>query len=89
MSWKQAVGFLTVVFVIVVIQSAVAGPLVQLQDTLLDSGDYSNEYMDGEAQIQSLVDAWFNMGLVAIFLLAGVVVARIVRKELTRQGRQP
>lgn len=85
MSWKQAAGLLTVVFVLAVLQAALAGPLITLQDGLLDSGDYSNEHWDGESLIEGMFSSWFDMGLVAFFLLMGVAVARAVRRELTRQ----
>jgi hypothetical protein len=88
-TWKQAAAFVTIVFVIVVIQSTLASPLIQLEDTLLQFGDYSNQQFDGNALIDGLFAQWFNMGLIAIFLLAAVVIARLVRRELTRQGRQP
>lgn len=89
MSWKQAAAFLTVVFIIVVIQTAVAGPLITLQNTLIDSVNFGSPHFDGPALITGMVSSWFDVGLVAIFGLMGVAIARVVRKELTRQGRQP
>lgn len=89
MSWQQAATFLVVVFIIVVIQAAVAGPLVEVQDSLTSNVDFNNEHFNGPDLIEGLVSTWFNMGLVAIFLLAGSVIALLVRRELTRQGRRP
>lgn len=89
MSWKQALSLLVVVFIIVVIQSAVAGPLIQLQDSLIGSVTFGSPHFDGAQLIRDNVSTWFNMGLIAIFGLMGVAIARVVRKELTRQGRQP
>jgi len=87
-TWKQAAAFITLVFVIVVIQSALADPLVTLQSSLLPYAGASGQF-DGKTLIEDLFSSWFNMGLVAVFLLAGVVIARVVRRELTRQGRRP
>lgn len=87
MSWRQAVTFLVIVFVIVVVQAILAGPVVDIQNDLTDSVDWNNEHFDGPSTIENMVTSWFRMGLVAIFLLMGVAVARVVRRELTRQGR--
>jgi len=89
MSWKQAAAFLTVVFVITVIQTAIAGPLVTLQDTLINAVDFGSPHFNGASLIRGIVSSWFQMGLVAIFGLMLVAIARVVRRELTRQGRQP
>jgi flagellar biosynthesis protein FlhB len=88
MGWKQAAGLLTIIFIIVVVQSAVAGPLVELQNAFLEV-DFANEHWDASALITGMVSSWFNMGLVAIFLLMGATLARAVRKELTRQNQGP
>lgn len=89
MSWKQAATFITIVFVIVLVQALVADPLVTLQNSLLDSVTFGTTQFDGPQLIKDNIAAWFNMGLVAVFVLMGVVVARAVRKELTRQRRGP
>lgn len=87
MSWKTAATALIVIFVIVLLQSVLAGPFVQIQEGLNETGDHSNEYYDGNSLITGWVSDWFNMGLVAIFGLMTWAVARVVRKELTRGGR--
>jgi hypothetical protein len=87
-TWKQAAAFVTIVFVITVVQAGLAGPLVTLQDALVPYAGGSGQF-DGVSLIEGLFSSWFDMGLVAIFLLAGAVIARLVRRELTRQGRRP
>jgi len=89
MSWKQVAGFLVIVFGIVMVQTTIAGPLYELQTALLTAVDLQSSQFNGAQLIRNLFSSWFNMGLVAIFLLAAVVIARIVRRELTRQGRPP
>jgi len=89
MSWRQAATFLVVVFIIVLIQSVLAGPLVTLEDSLISAVDFGSPHFDGAQLIRGLVSTWFNMGLLAVFILAGGVVAMLVRRERTRQRRQP
>lgn len=87
MGWKQAAGLLVIVFVIVLAQSVLAAPLTTLETDLNASGDYSNEHFDGNTLISDAFSSWWDMGLLAMFLAMGVVVAEAVRRELTRQGR--
>lgn len=89
MSWRQAATFLVVVFIIVAIQSALAGPLFEVQNGLIDAVSFNNAHFDGPGLIRGMVSTWFDMGLVAIFFLGGSVIALLVRRELTRQGRPP
>jgi ABC-type Fe3+ transport system permease subunit len=85
MSYRQVLSVLVIVFVIVLIQSTLAGPLVQLEGALTGVADLSNPHFDGESLISGMFSSWFNVGLVAIFLLIGVTVARVLRRELTRR----
>jgi len=89
MSWRQAATFLVVVFIIVVIQATLAGPLVTLENSLISAVDFGSPHFDGAQLISSLVSTWFNMGLLAVFVLGGGVIAMLVRKEFSRQGRPP
>lgn len=89
MSWRQAASFLVFVFILVVLQSVLAGPLLELQTSLITSVDFASPHFDGPQLIRGLVSTWFDMGLVAVFFLGGSVVALLVRRELTRQGRPP
>jgi hypothetical protein len=89
MSWKQAAGVLTVIFVITVMQAVFAAPLFELEGDLTSVGDLSNEHWNGEDLINGMFDSWFDMGLVAVFGVMFVSIARVVRKELTRQGKPP
>lgn len=89
MSWKQAAGLIVIIFVLVLLQSVAAGPVFTLQDSLNESGDYDNAQFDGNELINGLYVSWFDMGLVAVFLLLGVALARVVRRELNKFRRQP
>jgi hypothetical protein len=89
MTWKQAATLVVIVFTLTLLQAMVASPLVTLQDDLKDSGNLTNEHWDGEQLITDLTDKWFTMGLVALFVLPGVAIAFVVRRELTRQQRRP
>jgi len=82
MGWREVAAVLTVVFVVVVIQTIAAPALVQTTEDLKDSGEYSNDHFDGESLIDGYVDAWFNMGLIALFGMMAWGVARVVRREL-------
>lgn len=84
MSWQQAATLLTAVFVLTVGQAVLAGPLLTLQGDLSDTVG-SNEHFDGGSLISGLFGSWFDMGLVGVFLLMGVAIARVVRRELTRR----
>jgi hypothetical protein len=64
-----------------------AAPLTTLQKDLNATGNYDNDHFDGNALIGQMFSSWFNMGLLAIFLAMGVVVAEAVRREITRTRR--
>lgn len=89
MSWKQAAALVSIIFVITLVQSLLAGPIFQFQDTLISSVSFGSPHFDGASLIEGLVSSWFDMGLVAVFLVIGVAIARVVRKELTINRRQP
>lgn len=88
MSWKTATVVLIVVFAIALAQSALAGPMVQVTDSLNETGDYSNldgvDGYNGNDVITGLVDDWLNMGLIGMFGIMIWGIARVVRRELTR-----
>lgn len=84
MSWRTIAAVLIVVFSIVLVQSVIAGPLVTYTDTMSGSGDYSNEYFDGNALIESYSQHWFNMGLILIFGMMVWGALRVYRREATR-----
>lgn len=90
MSWRTVATVLIVVFLIAVVQSALAGPLVQITSSLNDTGDYGDldgvEGYDGNSVISGMASDWFNMGLVAMFGMMAYGIARVVRRELTRGG---
>lgn len=86
MSWRAAATVLIVVFGVVLVQAAIADPLITFETSLNATGDYSNEHFDGNAIIDGLPQAWFNMGLIAIFGLMVYGVMRVIRQELTRGG---
>lgn len=89
MSWKQAAALVSIIFVITVVQSLLAGPIFQFQDTVIAAVSFGSPHFDGASLIKGLISSWFNMGLVAVFLVIGVAIARVVRKELTINKRQP
>ena len=84
MSWRAAAAVLVVVFAIVVLQSVMAGPLLEVTGSLNATGDYSNEHFDGNQIMTDLPGSWFNMGLIGIFGVMTWAVWRVVREELTR-----
>lgn len=86
MSWRTAATVLTVVFVIAVLQAVLAGPFVETQTTLNESGDHNESGYFEDSIMEDWIDAWFNVGLIAIFGIMGWGVAHVVRRELTRGG---
>jgi len=88
MSWKQAASLLTIIFILTLLQSLLADPVYTLENSLL-AVDFGSPHFDGASLISGLISSWFNMGLVAVFVVIGVALARTVRKELTvnRRGR--
>lgn len=87
MSWRTAAAVLVVIFSIVVIQSVLIGPLVEVQNGLNETGDYDSDYLDGNSIITDLPETWANMGLVLIFGIMTWGIWRAVREELTRRAR--
>lgn len=86
MGWKAVSVVLIVVFMIVVVQSALAGPAVEVTESLNATGDYSNDHFDGNALITGFDDAWFDMGLIAIFGIMMWGTWFVLKRELT-EGR--
>lgn len=84
MGWKAVVTVLIVVFGVVIIQMAMASPLVSISESLNETGDYSNDHFDGNEVIGDMPDIWFNMGLIAIFGIMAWGIWWIIRRELTR-----
>lgn len=84
MSWKTAATLLTIVFVLVMIQSVLAQPLSTVTTDLNATGDYNNEHFDGNARITGYFGDWLNMGLIGIFGILMWGFARVLRRELTR-----
>lgn len=85
MSWRIIATVLVIVFSIVLLQSALAGPLMETSERLNESGDYSdNGHFDGNQIISDMPGHWFNMGLVAIFGIMAWGAWRVIREELTR-----
>lgn len=89
MSWKQAAGLIIVIFTLALLQSVAAPAIFEVEEGINQSGDYSNEHFDGNALITDTFSSWWDMGLVAIFLLMGVALARAVRRELNKLRREP
>lgn len=85
MSWRAVAAVLIAVFFYVVLQSAMAGPLVQIGNELNETTEMESEHFD-DSTFTSLPRAWFNMGLIGIFLGMVWGLARVVRRELTRGG---
>lgn len=86
MGWRAIAVVLTVVFSIVVIQDILADPMISLVDTFVDVGPTNTEYYNGEELMRGYLDNWFWMGIVAIAGVMVWAVARVVRREFTRQG---
>lgn len=87
MSWKTAATVLIIVFVIALLQSLLASPALTLTQDLNQSGDYDNQYFNGNNLISGYLSSWFDAGLVAIFGMMVWGFARVVRKELFRGRR--
>jgi len=87
MSWRTAATVLIIAFVVLSLQSILASPMVEVTGALNATGDYSNQYFNGNALITGYLDSWFDMGLIAVFGMMGWGVARVLRREITR-GRQ-
>jgi hypothetical protein len=89
MSWRTAATALVVVFAIAMAQAVLIGPVLQVTSDLNDTGDYSDlegadDDYNGNEVISSLPGQWLNMGLVAMFGIMAWGIARVVRRELTR-----
>lgn len=86
MGWKAVATVIIVVFVIVITQMVMAGPIVEISNSLNETGNYSNEHFDGNQTISDMPSVWFNMGLIGIFGIMAWGVWRIIRREITRRG---
>jgi hypothetical protein len=85
MAWRTIATVLIIVFAIVLAQIVLAGPMMEIQNSLNETGDYNNEYFDGNDVITSMPGHWFNMGLIGIFGIMTWGIARIARNELNRR----
>lgn len=82
MSWRTAATLMIVVFVMLIVLSVMADPLVQIANAFQDletSGQFNTD-----SKIDANVNAWFNMVLVGIFGIFGWATWRVLRRELTR-----
>lgn len=86
MAWKTIAAALTVILAIVLLQQAAVGPLTAIVDGVQESGDYNNEYFQGDQLMDDMLSAWLTSGLVGIFGIMIWAVYRLVRREVTRQG---
>jgi hypothetical protein len=89
MSWRTAATALVVALAIAMAQVVLIGPVLQVTSDLNDTGDYSDlegadDDYNGNEVISSLPGQWLNMGLVAMFGIMAWGIARVVRRELTR-----
>jgi hypothetical protein len=89
MSWRTAATVLVVALAIAMAQVVLIGPVLQVTSDLNDTGDYSDlegadDDYNGNEVISSLPGQWLNMGLVAMFGIMAWGIARVVRRELTR-----
>lgn len=87
MTWRTAAAALIVIFVLLLLQATLAGPMTQTLDSLNETGDYENEHFDGNALIPGYIQDIFNMILVAVFGMMAWATTRIVRREITRGRR--
>lgn len=88
MSWKTAATVIIIVFVLLLLQATLAGPMTRTLDSLNETGDYSNEHFDGNSLIPGYISSFFDMILVGVFGMMGWAAARILRREITRGGRR-
>lgn len=87
MSWRATAAALIVVVSVIIVQSLVTDPLINILESLAGTGDYSNVAgtgLDGGALITGFAGDWLNMGLILIFGIMAWAIARVVRRELTR-----
>lgn len=89
MTWRTVAAVMVVIFLIAVIQSIMAGPLVTVSESFNQTGDYDLDGNLNNSFITDLPNAWFNMGLVGMFMFLGWGVARVVRREITQRGGPP
>lgn len=85
MAWRTIAAVATVIFLVVVLQSSMIGPLEQFSNSLSDTADgtLQNEHLDANT-FETLPATWSAMGLIAIFGVMGWGAWRVVRRELTR-----
>lgn len=82
MSWRTAATLMIVVFVMLIVLSVMADPLVQIADAF--QGIETSGQFNTDSKIDANVNAWFNMILVAVFGVMGWGTWRVLRRELTR-----
>lgn len=87
MSWKTAATVLIIVFVLLLLQSTLAGPMTQTVDALNETGDYDNPHFNGNSLIPGYLSSWFDMILVGVFGMIAWAGARVLRREITRGRR--
>jgi len=87
MSWRTAASLIIVVFVLLLLQITLAGPMTATVDALNETGDYDNQYFDGNSLIPGFLSNWFDMILIGVFGMMGWASARILRREITRGRR--
>lgn len=86
--WQTVVTVMVLVFTLAIAQALLAGPATDVSNDLNESGDYDNEYFDGNDLIGSWTDDWLNMGLAGIFGTLVFGAAVVLRRELTRRRRR-
>lgn len=82
MSWRTAATALIVVFVMLLVWATLADPLVQIGNAF--QGVETSGQFNTEQKIDTNIQAWFNMLLLAVFGVMGWAFWRVVRRELTR-----
>ena len=81
MAWKTISTVIIVVVAIGLAQMFLIGPLFNVQNSLNETGDYSNQYFDGNSIMTGLPGTWLNMGLIGMFGVMTWGLFRIVRRE--------
>jgi len=87
MSWRTVATAMIVIFVLLLLQVTLAGPMTRTVDSLNETGDYNNTHFNGNTLITGYLGSWFNMILVGTFGMLGWAGARILRREITRGRR--
>lgn len=88
MSWKTVATVMIVIVTLSLTAVVLVGPMTTFFDQINDTGDYDNEYFDGNDLIGSWLGDWLNMVLIGIFGIMIWGFARVVRRELFRGRTQ-